>query len=229
MIANKKEFFLGVGMMLGFIVVLIMMFSPIFGDKNALVYSDDLYNSISKGSAYYIPDVKEKNAKYLGNSISVILTTANYEQAEQFAKLLIASGADTSIQTATELKISGDLGMIVDNCLNDADAMYHNNGDLLSSKYGYEPRQVTYNWWLVLEDMDKKLKKQKKFDESKLVTVVSKKAVETAYNYYQIEPIKITDRIGIVLFSLVFYVIYTIWYGFAILFMFEGWGLKLGH
>jgi hypothetical protein len=29
--------------------------------------------------------------------------------------------------------------------------------------------------------------------------------------------------------ALVGYVLYTIWYGFAILFLFEGWGLKLSH
>jgi hypothetical protein len=53
--------------------------------------------------------------------------------------------------------------------------------------------------------------------------------VETSYNYYLIEPQKISDRAFIVLFSLVFYVIYTVWYGFAIMFMFEGWGMELEH
>ena len=43
------------------------------------------------------------------------------------------------------------------------------------------------------------------------------------------EPQSIMDRLGVVIFSLVFYVIYTLWYGFAILFMFEGWGMKLEH
>jgi len=59
--------------------------------------------------------------------------------------------------------------------------------------------------------------------------VALKKVVETSYNYYTIEPQKITDKMGIVIFSLVFYVVYTLWYGFSILFMFEGWGLRLEH
>jgi len=43
-------------------------------------------------------------------------------------------------------------------------------------------------------------------------------------------PEQIRDKAGIVIFSLVFYVVYTIWYGFGILFIFEGWGLKIsGH
>jgi hypothetical protein len=28
---------------------------------------------------------------------------------------------------------------------------------------------------------------------------------------------------------LIFYVVYTLWYGFAIMYMFEGWGLQLEH
>ena len=77
--------------------------------------------------------------------------------------------------------------------------------------------------------MDKGLKKQKKFKEAKAVALVVKKAVEPSYNYYRIEPQRISDRWGVVLFALIFYVLYTLWYGFAIMFMFEGWGMALEH
>jgi hypothetical protein len=73
------------------------------------------------------------------------------------------------------------------------------------------------------------LKKQKKVKQAQAVELVSKKAVETAYNYYQIAPQKIGDQWEIVIMSLLFYVVYIVWYGFAIMFMFEGWGMKLGH
>jgi hypothetical protein len=53
--------------------------------------------------------------------------------------------------------------------------------------------------------------------------------VECAYNYYGIEPWKVSDRIGLVLFSLIFYVVYTVWYGYAIIFLLEGWGFTLSH
>jgi hypothetical protein len=38
-------------------------------------------------------------------------------------------------------------------------------------------------------------------------------------------------RAGILSFSLIFYVIYTLWWGIAVLFMFEGIGLEMkkGH
>jgi len=82
---------------------------------------------------------------------------------------------------------------------------------------------------LPFPELEKELQKQKKFNEAKVVALVVKKALETSYNYYRIDPQKIGDRWGIVFFALVFYVFYTLWYGFGIMFMFEGWGLELGH
>ena len=107
--------------------------------------------------------------------------------------------------------------------------MYHNDGKEISLKYGYNERQILFNWWKALKAMDKDLNKQKNFKEAKVVSLVIKKAIEPSYNFYKIVPQKISDRFGIVIFSLVFYVIYTLWYGFAIMYMFEGWGLRLEH
>ena len=60
MIAHKRIFAKGFAMMIGFIVVLIIFFLPVFEGKNGLDYMDNLYNSISKASAYYIPKVTEE-------------------------------------------------------------------------------------------------------------------------------------------------------------------------
>lgn len=228
MIENKKEFYGGSALLVIFFIILIIMFCPIIKGHDALEYLDSLYNSISKGSAYYIPKIKKESDKFKGNVVSVNLTMADKKQAEQTAGLFKAGGAEVTI-TGDNLKVSGDLGKILENCLEDADAMYSNDGKKVSGKYGYDERQVLFNWWKSFKGMDKDLKNQKKFKEAKVIALVVKKAVESSYNYYKIEPQKIGDRFGVVLFSLVFYVVYTLWYGFAIMFMFEGWGLKLGH
>jgi hypothetical protein len=228
MIAKKKEFYGGFGMLIGFFVVLVIVFSPVFKGQNGLDYLDSLYNSISKGSAHYIPKVKKDTDKFSGNSISVTLDMKDEAQAKQTAPLFMKGGALVNVSGA-ELKVSGDLGKILENCLADSEHMYVNDGEKIKGKYGYDERQVLYNWYVALKAMDKDLKAQKKFKEAKVVTQVIKKAVECSYNYYTIEPQKISDRYGIVIFSLIFYVVYTLWYGFAIMFMFEGWGMKLGH
>jgi len=228
MIAHKKEFFGGFGLLVAFFVVLVIMFSPVLKGQNGLEYLDSLYNSISKGSAYYIPKVKEETDNFTGNSIDVILNLSSEKQAQQTA-LLFRKGDAMVNASGAQLKVAGDLGKILGNCLSDADDMYMNQGKKVSSKYGYNEKRVLFNWWNALKAMDKALKGQKKFKEAKTVALVKKKAVETAYNYYKIQPQKISDRLGIVIFSLIFYVVYTLWYGFAIMFMFEGWGLRLEH
>ena len=228
MIADKKIFAKGFFMMIGFVIVLVIFFLPVFGGKNGLDYMDNLYNSISKASAYYIPNVADECEAHLGKTVSISLDMPDNQQAEQSAHLFEKGAAKTSLSVTT-LQVSGDLGKILKNCLDDAEAMYRNDGDHVSSKYGYDARQVLYNWWVVCREMDKDLKKQKKFKEAKMVTEVKDKAVEPSYNYFGIEPQRITDKAGIVIYSLIFYVIYTLWYGFAYLYMFEGWGMQLEH
>ncbi|MFC1884108.1 hypothetical protein ACFL2O_04995 [Thermodesulfobacteriota bacterium] len=228
MIENKKKFFGGLVSMIGFIIVLVIFFSPLFAGKNGLDYLDNLFNSISKGSAYYIQKVKSEAYGYKGVDIRVAIPTESEEQGKKSALLYKSGGAGAAAGNGV-LKITGDLGNILSNCLEDADYMYSNEGEKLSSKYGYNEREVLYNWWKTLNAMGKALKKQKKFKEADIVSLVVKKAVEPSYNYYRIEPQDIGDRWGIVIFALIFYVVYTLWYGYSIMYMFEGWGMKLGH
>lgn len=228
MIAKKKEFYGGFAMMLVFVVVMGIIFLPVFNGRNGLQYMDDLYNSISKGSAYTIPDLKEKANKFMGDTVNATLAMKNNGQAEKTAILLKNAGASVTI-SGSELKVTGDFGKILTYCLDDADLMYYNKGQALAAKYNHNEREVMYNWWKTLKAMDKDLKKQKKFEASKTISEVSKKGVEFAYNYYKVEPQKVSDRLGILAFSLIFYVVYTLWYGFGIMFMFEGWGMKLDH
>ncbi len=226
MMEKKSQFLAGTGLMASFIMVLIFIFMPVFNGKNSLNYLDSLYNSISKGSAYYIPKVREKSQLFNNTIIAVELGMATKQQCGQSA-LLFLKGDAVVKPSGAELAISGDLGQILANCLTDADIMYHNDGRSLSEKYGYDERRVLFNWWMSLTLMEKELKAQKKFEEADVVAMVTKKAVETSYNYFGIEAQKISDKYGIVILSLAFYVLYTLWYGFAILFMFEGWGLEL--
>jgi len=228
MLANKKEFFSGVGLMIAFLVVLAIMFSPVFGGQNGLNYLDGLYNSISKGSAYYIPDLKIKAAKQSGNAITASVVMKDEKQAMETAPLFLKSGAMVNV-AGSEIKVSGDLGSILINCLEDSDQMFNNRGEVVKDKYKMDERLSMYNWWMALKALTKDLNKQKKFAETKFIGDINKRAVECSYNYYKVIPENISAKWGLVVFSLVFYVVYTMWYGFAILFMFEGWGLKLEH
>lgn len=229
MIANKKEFYGGIAMMVGFLIVLSIFFMPLFDGKNGLNYLDNLFNSISKGSAYYIPKLKKEiPPKENGKNVDLELSYDTEAQANESALLFTNSGASAVVE-GTTLKVTGDLGQILANSLEDSDTLFNNRGEELEKKYGIERRKVLFNWWTSLKSMQKNLDKQEKFDESKTVYTVTTRAVECAYNYYKIVPESMSSRLGMVIFSLVFYVIYTLWYGYAILFIFEGWGLQISH
>ncbi|VBB46220.1 conserved hypothetical protein [uncultured Desulfatiglans sp.] len=228
MSTQKSNLTKGLVMMVTFFIVLGIFFSPVFNGHNGLEYLDSLYNSISKGSAYYIPKVKETSDKFIGTTVDLALETADEQTAGQTALLFQAAGAETAVEGAS-LNVKGDLGRIMEKCLDDADAMYHNDGAKVAGKYGYEEKLALYNWYRALKEMNTDLTKQKAFKAAEAVDLVRQKAVEASYNYYGIQPQKIGDRVGVVIFSLVFYVIYTVWYGFGILYLFEGLGLKFGH
>ena len=228
MIARKKEFTLGLVLLIAFFVVLFLFFSPIFKGQNGLDYLDSLYNSISKGSAYYIPKLRDEAKGFNGNNVELSFAMANPIQAQQTSQLFMRAGAMVNV-TDAKLRVTGDLGKILENCLVDSDAMYQNDGNAITGKYGYGERQALYNWWQSFKGVEKNLNEQKKFKEAKAIANISKKGIEASYNFYKIEPQSIMDRLGVVIFSLVFYVIYTLWYGFAIMFMFEGWGMQLEH
>ena len=226
MIVDKIKFYTGMGMLLLFLVLLAIMFSPVFDGKNAMEYTDELYNSISKGSAYYIPDVQEEGADYLGTPVISLIKMDTEEQAEQTALLYREAGAE-AVCSGAEIEIEGDLGGILQACLSDTDAMYHNEGETIEAKYGYDGKRVLYNWWKSFGAIKKSYDDKGMFDEADILSRANERAVEPAYNYYGIEAEDIINKAGIVVFTLVFYIAYTIWYGFALMYLLEGLGLKI--
>ena len=81
MIANKKKFNTGLVLMALFAVIFITIFMPLFGGRNGLEYLDNLYNSISKGSAGYINDVRTDVQALEQMDLTVDLTMKSEVQA----------------------------------------------------------------------------------------------------------------------------------------------------
>jgi hypothetical protein len=229
MIADKKEFGLGVVLFISFWAIFAVLLSPVFEGKNLLDYMDNLYNTISKKSSYYIPAVKKKAEPFMGQQIEFSVQAKDGKQAERMTKLFQAAQATVTVE-GNNVKISGDMGKIFDNVLVDADAMFNNNGQAINqNKYGYDEKQVMYDWWTAMKSAETNMNKSGRFKEGKVFYQIMTKTIEPAYNYYGIVATDIKEKVVMVVVSLAGYVIYTMWYGFAILFMFEGWGLKLEH
>jgi hypothetical protein len=214
-------------LMASFIAVLVVIFLPLLDGQSSLDYLDNLYNSISKASAYYLPKLQDEVDAQADRQLSLQLKLADDATAGRAVILLEQAGDVT--RSGQEVAVTGSLGKLLGACINDAEDLYHNRGEAIVDRYQIDERQVLHTWWEVLAAMEKDLNRQREFKVAELVGTIKAKGVECAYNYYRIEPQAITQRWGIVLFSLVFYVVYTIWYGYAVMFLFEGLGFRLGH
>ena len=225
---NKTALGIGAFLALTFFGVLALIFSPVFGNgKNGLVFADDMFNKLSKGSSYFIPAVAKNNENFKTTEVAVVIKLDKPDQMNPLAiKLLAAAGAQAAT-ASPELKISGNLGAVMNQVLADADDMFRNEGAKVSSRYDTDEREVLASWWNILKSMDKELKKQGKVAEASIVSDVMKKAVEPAYNFYQIEGQQVSEKAGLMTGLLVFYVAYTMWWGFAIFYLFEGVGLTM--
>jgi hypothetical protein len=242
----KKHLGLGILLAISFWVVLFLVFSPIFPKtaegqpQNGLQWADELFNQLAKGSSYFIPKVQKSNEKFMGKMFSATINVSKPEdkpgdaekRAERAAKLFTVNPGGKVEVNGSELKIEGDLGLMLKTALDDADMMFKNEGDKLKAKYAEamktdDVKQIFRQWNNVLPKIDKAFKKEGKIEDAKIVSDVTKKAIEAGYNFYGVEAKKVKDEAGLMTFLLVFYVAYTMWWGFAIFFIFEGIGLSM--
>jgi hypothetical protein len=242
----KKHMGVGIVMAISFWVVLFLMFSNIFPKtkegqpQNGLQWADEMFNQLAKGSSYFIPKVAKSNEKFMGRMFTATIKLDKPEdkpgdaekRAERAAKLFTVNpGAKVEVSGA-QLKIEGDLGMVLKAALDDADVMFKNEGDKIKAKYAAEmatddEKQMFRQWNNVLPKIDKVFKKEGKIEDAKMVSDVTKKAIEASYNFYKVDAVKVQEKAGLMIFLLVFYVFYTLWWGFAIFFIFEGIGLTM--
>ncbi|MGC8908100.1 MAG: hypothetical protein ACP5M0_11750 [Desulfomonilaceae bacterium] len=226
LIHDKKTFGLGLILFITFLIVLGIMFSPFFGGENALKASDKLFNSIAKGSTYYIPDLLKK-AQAMGDArFEVAIKLKSDELAQKAQKILTTAGNQVSA-AGSQMNVKGNLGDALTAALKDSDSMFHNRDSEVAQKYGFSGKEALFVWWNVLKEVEKDLTRQAKFRQAAFVSTVIKKGVEVGYNFFGIAPESALSKAGILTFALVFYVVYTLWWGIAILFLFEGLGLEM--
>ena len=219
----------GILMLVAFMALLIVIFMPVFpGKVNGLDYADNLFNMVSKGSSYFIPKAMKDADKFTGKSIDVKIKLDDDKQVAATAKVFEVSGAQVAV-SGKELVIKGDMGPLFKSCLADADQMFKNDGKPIADKYGMPEKQVMFSWWTAFGKIGKDLTKQEKFDDAKPFANIQKKALEPSYNYYGVQAMDWKENIVMILAALAFYVFYTLWYGFGLMYLFEGMGLKIGH
>ena len=223
-IVEKKSFSLGLFLTIGFIGILVILFGPFFHGQTGLYRIDETFNGLAKGSTYFTPKLLKKAEKWSGKDFEI---TLHFKSGLEKAEILFKNAGCEVVKQAGILKIKGDLGKLGKAIVKDTEDMYHNRGELVKTRYGFNSeKEVLYYWWLALKQMDKTFKKAGKVKEAGFCHDLLAKGVEASYNFYGVEPEKAGEHVALVTFLLIFYVVYTVWWGFAIYYLFEGLGLK---
>jgi hypothetical protein len=226
LVVDSKRFTAGVAMMAAFFVVLALMFSPLFHGHNAFRAADTLFNSIAKGSSYAIPRLREEALRYRGDEVQLQLHVSDAATASAAERLLAAAGIRAAVDGST-VELRGDLGVLLEAALDDADALFTSDEQALGARDGAPDRASLYAWWSVLRPMQEQLRSRGRFAEARFVEEVRTRAVEMSYNFHGIEPARARAHLGILVLSLAFYVAYTLWWGYAIMLVFDGLGLQM--
>ena len=222
LIHEKGPFVRGSILLISFLVLFCVLLTPIMRDEKGnhltgLQYADNVFNELSKGSSYFIPSVREHVKTVEKVNVKVTVTMKKAELAETAVQVLTKAGMTASADGA-KVSYEGNLAAMLD----------HNDAATVSARYdGTHALKAAAAWWYVLSPSIKELQKQRLIAEAQVVDQVLRRAVEPGNNFYSVEPVKVSDHIWLMSGMLIFYVIYTLWYGFAIFELFEGVGLAM--
>jgi hypothetical protein len=233
---NSKKITVGIILLVTFFMVLFVIFMPWFGKgatgqpRNGLEFSDDFFNSLAKSSSNFMESMRNLASPFKGQAFDAELKFKDAEAAKK-AELLFTKAGATVEAAGTALKVKGDLGQLMFAAIADSDALFNNQGEKLKAAYGADAKGVVRGWWNAFKELGNSLTKQSKFREAKVLSEIQKRSIEPAYNFYGIVPTPVSEKIPLLTFMLVFYVIYTLWYGYGVFELFEGLGLgaHAGH
>ncbi len=229
----KAPFIRGCLLLISFLALFGIMLMPLMKDElgnhmTGLQYADNVFNELSKGSSYFIPGVRNSVKTVEGKSVQLTVKLKKADLSALAGMVLEKSGATDVRVEDGKVSFSGDLAPILTSATNDADNLYNNNADAVSQKYDGQPAlKVAAAWWYVLSPCIKELQKQYKIGEAQVVDNVLRRAIEPGNNFFSVPPAKVSEHLFLMSAMLIFYVLYTLWYGFAIFELFEGMGLAM--
>lgn len=231
LICHRGNFYAGLALLASFFVLFYFMLMPLLpgeGGKRLtlLQYADEVFNELSKGSSYFIPEVREGAERMVGENVELSVKLDRPALLPLMENLLRKAGAEKLEISGERIGFSGDLGKILLAATDDSDLLYLNEGGQVSAKYGVaDPCEVAVAWWHLLDPCVLELQKIGKIAEANAVTRTLTRAIEPANNFYGIRPAHMSGHILLVCALLAFYLCYTLWYGFGIYELFDGIGM----
>ncbi|MEI7850414.1 MAG: sulfite exporter TauE/SafE family protein [Kiritimatiellales bacterium] len=230
LLAAPRRFALGLVLLVSFFVVLVAMFTPAFGGRNLLAVADGLFNSIAKGSVYNLASAEKQAAAWVGTGIDIGVHTREFADKEKMMTVVASHVASTDLTPDGRVRVTGDLGKLSQAALADAAAMFANDFAALERQHQrVSAPEALYCWWLVFDGLSRRYVQENRGPEAAFTRFISAKVLEPAYNFRGIAARRAVEAVWPLAGLLVFYLAYTIWYGIAIMLIFEGLGIGAAH
>ena len=233
LIHAKAPFIRGSLLLISFLIMFAVLLSPIFKDDmgnhlTGLQFADNVFNGLSKGSSNFFPSVRESIKSVDGKQVQLTVKLKKADYAPLAVELLQAAGATAASAADGAVTFNADLGKILLAATDDSESLYNNDADSVAGRHnGANGLKVAATWWHTLSPAIKALQKQKLIGEAKVVDTVLRRAIEPGNNFYSVQATKVSEHGLLMAAMLVFYIVYTLWYGFAIFELFEGIGLTM--
>jgi hypothetical protein len=235
LITNKKCFFRGILLLASFFAVFAFLLTPslegIDGGKKltGLEFADGLFNSLSKGSSNFSEMVKEKIKPMQSKDVDITIPLKDPSIVAYVKPVIEGAGMTLTIsEDQKKLNYKGNMGPFLEAVQQISEKMYDNDHAFVEQKYGVDKALgVTNACWHVLQPSIKELQKQKKIEEAGIIDTVVRRAIEPAHNFYSVQASSVKEHAIMMSALLIFYLVYTLWYGFGIFELFEGVGLAM--
>lgn len=201
------------------------------GGKTPLQRTDEFFNGLAKDSSRRghnltcrddCGQAHRKLSDFAGRRFEASITARN---PGGFKAMLEDAGC-SFVQEPKGFKVEGDMVSLAKAVLSDADDMFDNNESLVAARRGMSGKEAMYKWSTLLGGLSRRLKDMGRVEESELALCLLTQRVEPAYNFYGVEAVRAGGRLLTTIALLVFYVVYTVWYGTAVYLVFRGLGLR---
>jgi hypothetical protein len=225
MIRDRRRFLLGAAGLAVFAVSLALWGLPFREGPSGLERADRFFNRLAKHSAHRFSDQRKEAGEFLETRFEAACVLKEAEDAPRLARVLASGGIETEVHGAT-VRLRGYLGRAAAAAIDDAELLYCGEEQTLAGKYGFSGREAVYWWWTAFGAVYRRQVEERRIEESNFASAIRTKVCEPAYNFAGFEPVSAAESAAPLAGILVFYVLYTVWYGFSIFFLFEGLGIR---
>jgi uncharacterized membrane protein YfcA len=224
-IIDRAKFNLGLVGLAVFGVVLTSALVPWRRNGNLLNRADTFFSRLAKQSVYYVPQARRRTTEIQDARMDFGVRPRDQADLAHIRAIASAGGSRTSLTPDGRVRIQGVLGPLSMTALDDADLMFAGKGEQIQAKYGLRATAVIYHWWLIFDSLARRYVQENLSQHAEYCKYVSAKVLEPAYNFRDVPAGRPDGGTTMLLFLLVLYVVYTVWYGMAIMLMFEGLGI----